>query len=295
MFCAASLRRLETTLLTFQPELDAIIEQQQAKYGEKLDFGWDKRSKHLLERAKDALNDCDAELGWRCLKAADRFRLYGLETEDLKGEARSIHNEASDQEKGLPKWRGKSIQELLSDPAGKLKEQLNARDVARAKRLLDEHQDNVYHKLVILQSRLRLLTVISWIAIGVWVVWPPLSPVVKPVTAASRLAEGVASVPTRRLWFAVILLGVLGAAFSGFSSSIAADQKKNRIPDELSTSTVTFARFSLAMVSAIAVSIFFLSGVLNLPSPSLELLLAVAFASGFSDRLILRAIDSFSK
>lgn len=294
LFRPVSLQRLGNTIQIFQPELEALVEEQQTKRDDKFDLGWCNRSKQLLEAAKKALTDFDPELGWRCLKAADRFRLYGLETEDLKMEARFILNEASDQEKGLTKWRGKSIQELLADPAGKLKEQLNPSDVARAKRILDEHQDNVYHKLIILKSRLRLLTVISWIAIGAWVAWPPLSPVVKPVTAASNLPEEMTPVSTQRLWFAVILSGVLGAAFSGFSSSIASDQKKNRIPDELSTSTVTFARFSLAMVSAIVISIFLLSGVLNLPKPSLELLLVVAFASGFSDRLLLRAIDSLS-
>jgi hypothetical protein len=87
----------------------------------------------------------------------------------------------------------------------------------------------------------------------------------------------------------------LGAVFSGFSSSIVTDRKKTRIKSELSTSTLTFARLSLAMVSAIFISIFLLSGVLNLHRPSLELLLAIAFASGFSERLLLRAIDSVSK
>jgi 8-oxo-dGTP pyrophosphatase MutT (NUDIX family) len=296
LFRPVSLQRLESTIQIFEPELEALIEDQNIKRGDKLPLGWDKRSTQLLEKAKKALDDFDAELGWRCWKAADRFRLYGLGTEDLKTQARIILNEGSDEEKGLTKWRGKSIQELLAHQAGKLKEQLNPGDVTRAKRILDEHQDNVYHKYIILKSRLRLLTVISWIAIGTWIWWPPLSPVVKSATAVANLTGEAPLVPARRLWLAVILSGVLGATFSGFSSSIALDQKKNRIPDVLSTSTLTFARFSIAMVSAIVISIFLLSGVLNLPKPtSLELLLAVAFAAGFSDRLLLRAIESVSK
>jgi hypothetical protein len=88
---------------------------------------------------------------------------------------------------------------------------------------------------------------------------------------------------------------LIGAIVSGFTSSFSRDQKKTRIPSELSTSTITFARLVLAMVSALAVSIFLVSGVLNFPKPSYELLLAVALVSGFSDRLLLRAIESLSK
>lgn len=292
---SASFRRLGNTIETFEPELDAIIEEAKQK-DIKLVGRWDQTSRRLLDTAKQAYREHDAELGWRCLKAADRFSFYGMGAEELKNEARVILAEASDLDKGLTTWRKKSIAELLADPTGKLKEPLMPRDVVRAKRTLDEHQDNVYHKLAILKSRLRLLTFISLIAIGLWLARPPLSPVVKSVAAASNVAEVVNDpLSTRWLWFAVILSGVLGAVFSGFSSSIATDQKKTRIPSELSTSTLTFARLSMAMVSAIVISIFLLSGILNLPRPSLELLLAVAFVSGFSDRLLLRAIDSLSK
>jgi len=290
LFRPVSLQRLDNTIQTFQPELEALIEDQQKKYGNTINFGWDKRSKEFLEAAKKALTDYDPELGWRYLKAADRFRLYGLERDELKSEARLILAEASDLDKGLTTWRRKGIAELLADPTGKLKDPLMPRDVVRAKRTLDEHQDNVYHKLAILKSRLRLLTCIALIAIGVWIARPPLSPAVKSVGEAANNP-----LSTRWFWFAVILSGILGAIFSGFSSSLATDQKKTRIPSELSTSTLTFARFSLAMVSAIVITIFLLSGVLSFPRPSLELFLAVAFVSGFSDRLLLRAIDSLSK
>jgi hypothetical protein len=75
---------------------------------------------------------------------------------------------------------------------------------------------------------------------------------------------------------------------------MATDQKRARIPGELLATTVTFARISLAVLSSLAISIFLISGLLNLPPPSIGLLLAVAFASGFSDRLLLRALGSLS-
>jgi hypothetical protein len=284
---------LGNTIEAFEPELEALIEEQKKKDG---DQTWQKRSLQLLEKAKEALDDGNADLGWRCMKASDRFTLYGLEDDVLKNEAELILAEATDEEKELTSWRRKSIKTLLAGPDGKLKQSLSPSTVARAKRTLDEHHDNDYHKSAILKVRLRVLTVVSWIAIIAWIARPPISPAVKSIAAASNVSDMVDNaLPTRWLWFAVILSGVLGAVFSGFSSSIATDRKKTRIKSELSTPTLTFARLSLAMVSAIAISVFLLSGVLNLPKPNLELLLAVAFASGFSERLLLRAIDSLSK
>jgi ADP-ribose pyrophosphatase YjhB (NUDIX family) len=293
-----SLQRLETTIETFEPELDALIEERQQTTGYKFERRWDQRAKQLLETAKAALNQYNPERGWRCLKASDRFCFYGLSDEEVQNEAKAILAEASDEDKELTKWRKRSILELLTDSPGKLKDPLKKGDVIRAKRVLDEHQDNTYQKLAILRTRLRLLTTISVVALIVWLMVPPLAPSLISLTASpsGTTAEALTSpLPNRLLWFAVILSGLIGAIVSGFTSSFSRDQKKTRIPAELSTSTITFARLVLAMVSALAVSIFLVSGVLNFPKPSYELLLAVALVSGFSDRLLLRAIESLSK
>jgi hypothetical protein len=288
LFRPLSLQRLETTLQIFEAELDAGNKAQQKS--------WEERSKELLDIAWQSLNEGDSEKGWRCLKAADRLRLNDVSNDELENEAKLILAEISDESKEIRKWRQKSIVDLLADCDGKLKAGFTAKELVRAKRTLDEHHDNVYHKLMILKSRLRLLTLIGLLAIAIWIIRPPLSPVVKSLAFATS-DDVVMSSPlsTRWLWFAVILSGVLGAVFSGFSSSMATDQNKTRIPAELSTSTLTFARLALSMVSAIVVSIFLLSGVIDFPKPSLEFLLVVAFISGFSDRLLLRAIGSIAK
>jgi hypothetical protein len=288
LFRPLSLQRLETTLQIFELESDSG--------NSAPENSWKEQSKALLEAASESVNEGDAEKGWRCLKAADRLRLYGVNAEELKDEAKLVLAEAGDESKGVTKWRQQTILDLLADDKGKLKEKVSAHEVVRAKRTLDEHHDNVYHKLMILKSRLRLLTLVGLIAIATWIIRPPLSPVLKSLAVASN-NEAVMNSPlsTRWLWFAVILSGVLGAVFSGFSSSLATEQKKNRIPAELSTSTLTFARLALSMVSAIVVSIFLLSGVIDFPKPTVEFLLVVAFVSGFSDRLLLRAIESIAK
>ncbi len=278
-----SLRRLGIALEIFEAELEIIFEKSQTH------SGWYVRAKQLLHAAKQAHSDRDDERGWRFLKAADRFSLYGLDVDSLNSEARAILSEATDDEKSTSKWRRASIVQLLSDEKGNVKASLRPSDVARAKRILDEQQDNVYHKLNILKLRLRLLTIIGLVAVAIWIAWPPLSPVLR---ATGQVVIGTD--PPRRMWLAIILTGMLGALVSGFSSSMTSDQKTARIPAERLATTVTLARISLAMLSSLAISIFLMSGLLNLPGPSLGLLLAVAFASGFSDRLLVRALDSIN-
>jgi hypothetical protein len=286
-----SLERLGHSIKTFEPELEFLIQQQHNKQ----DTMWANHSRDLLKTAKAALADRNPELGWRCLKAAERFSFYGMEADELEIAARLIQAEATDDEKGVLKWRRKAFEDLLVEKgSGNLKKPVKV-TVVRAKRILDDHQDNVYHKLAILRSRLRPLSFISGVTLAVWLILVPLSPCVTSVFTAA--GPDATCLPPRQLWFAIMLAGVLGAIVSGFSSSIGRDQKKSRIPEEVSASMITFARFSLAMVSAVAVSIFLLSGILNLskPPPSFELLLAAGFVSGFSERLLMRAIATLSK
>lgn len=121
-----------------------------------------------------------------------------------------------------------------------------------------------------------------------------------PVLGAAPLPEefeaGAPNLRERReLWIWLVLMGVLGATISGFTAAIGQDAARAKIPLELSTSTITFARVFLAAVSAVAVVMLALSGILPMPDLTFELLSAMALASGFSDRLLLRGIAALDK
>jgi 8-oxo-dGTP pyrophosphatase MutT (NUDIX family) len=282
--------RLKNTIEIVESELDALSEQTRTTGATQV-AGWDKKSRQLLGAARKAVKDGDPERGWRYVKAADRLMLYGLTAEQLVTEAKPLLAEASDENKDLSAWRRASIQNLLCDKEGKLKSPLAAYDVVRARRIIDEHHDNTYYKLEILRSRLRLLAIGGFLVLVIWLISPPISPAARATAAAGT--EGWLS--TRLDWLGIIVVGVLGALFSGFSSSVASDRKKTRIPSELSSSTVTFARLSMAAVASLAASIFVASEILKIATPTYELMLAVAFAAGFSDRLLLRGLESIPK
>jgi hypothetical protein len=89
---------------------------------------------------------------------------------------------------------------------------------------------------------------------------------------ASSLLSSTANSDPRNsfsLWFGIILSRLLGAIFSGFSSSITVDKTK-MIPS-------TLARLSMAVVAALAISLLLVSGILTTPNPNYEMMLAITF------------------
>jgi hypothetical protein len=51
----------------------------------------------------------------------------------------------------------------------------------------------------------------------------------------------------------------------------------------------------LAALSALAITLFLTSGLLSFEQLSYELILAIAIVSGFTERLLLRAVDQVAK
>jgi hypothetical protein len=88
---------------------------------------------------------------------------------------------------------------------------------------------------------------------------------------------------------------VLGGLISAFTSTIGADIRKSNIPAELSTVPITVARLVVAPLSALAVTLFLSSGILPFKELSYALIITAAVVSGFTDRLLLSAIERVAK
>jgi hypothetical protein len=282
-----SYRRLEYTLPIFDSELQSVIETANSQGHNAGSLHWQKRAQELHCKAKSALQAKNPELGWRCLKAASRWLLYGLAPDELQAKASSILREGID-EKMPQGWRKQNITELLTDPEGRLKPP-QVQDVVEAAKILHDHQDNIYEKLSINRGRLRLLAIAAAVVVGLWIV------VLRPLPGDWAKISSNQSVDPLMFWLTVVLASLVGAIISGFISSMKRGEEKTRIPLELAESTVTYARLSLAALSSIAVFVFLSSGILKPGNPSFELALAIALAAGFSERLVLRGVESLSR
>lgn len=294
-----SLQRLKNTIPVFEAELKTLEKTSEAKQGTPASPPWIEPTQDLLEEARSAVAARNAERGWRCLKAADRFTWYGLATaapDLLEAKVEAIANEAEDEKKGVTKWRRESIKKLLRDKEGKLIP-VNSRQVDKmieAKRLLDEHYDNVYQRLAILKTRLTLLFFLGLAFLGLWFVVLPPAPLVVTANDGADAFLALSKTPAR-FWAMVVLAGLLGALISAFTSAIGTDPKQSSIPAELSTLTLTAARLMVAALSALAITLFLSSGILSFEQQNYAFLIAVAIVSGFSDRLLLSAIEKVTK
>jgi hypothetical protein len=92
------------------------------------------------------------------------------------------------------------------------------------------------------------------------------------------------------LVISIILFGALGGCFSGVFS-ISRDAGEGKIPDQILSSWLTIARPVVGVMAALAMAGFLLSGIVQLGTLTVPLILAVSFAVGFSERLLVKAME----
>jgi len=93
-----------------------------------------------------------------------------------------------------------------------------------------------------------------------------------------------------RLLLLIIFFALTGARFSAFRSLTAAAEAA--IPDLALNSWMTLGRTGLSACLGVAVYALLRSGILNIEIKDPATVLALAFAAGFSERLVVRAVEN---
>lgn len=244
----------------------------------------------LLKKSAAALLSDDLELGWGAFNAAQRIetRIYHelvqnnkfkeLATGRFQNKAISIYTEANSK---LTGWRRTAISSLLAEK-DQLKTRIKLSELLESEQILSEHLGNVYRRLKIIRGQFIWLALIAILAIAGWITFQILT---KPD------CQGQAQVYDLDLTVSSMIFGVLGACVSGILT-LANSSTSQKIPEKLLTSWVTFARPLVGAVSALAVVMFVLIGILETTGRSPGLYLAAAFSAGFSERLLIKSIES---
>jgi hypothetical protein len=270
--------RLKTELPWFEEEF---------KLRGNTDNAWVASVRALLETANARLHD-QPEIAWRCYRAAVRTSLLGLEENDpnnkieICGTTAEVLHEAKEK---LKNWRGDAIRSMLSDEQGVERPDIAPRTLIRAQRLLDEHHFNLRRKMRVLMKRLRVLETVGLLLIASGVAfWPYLALTFDPLTP-----------DLRKSWIglAVALMGLTGAVVSGFSDTKGVSDA--RVPLQEAEFAIMIGRLVFGTLSALAVVWFLASGMLKFGPQTAAGAMAVAFAAGFSERLVLSAVNAFGK
>jgi hypothetical protein len=168
--------------------------------------------------------------------------------------------------------------------------------VAGAARILHDDQDNMYYRIAILRTRLWTLTGLSVLVLLGWLVLAP--------NMGAEIGEAMPDLPqplvwrlqltqTHIFWLAIMVAGVAGAVFSGFTVAIEPADRAS-IPRELQTTSLTVARLALGSVSAVFFATFLLAGMSTVVVLSYGALLAAAFVAGFSERILVQAVQALT-
>lgn len=239
----------------------------------------------LFDEARQAVNDGDIDRGWRFLQVARRIELGKDGTPELDAAAISIRREAS---KKLTSWRKETIEKLLSEDNSVL----CRGKVYEAARICDEHFNNEAYKDGLRRSSARWLAIflVSAVLLLFWISWHKY---LLAVTTAS-------DAPDFDLFKALVstaVMGLLGAVISAITD-LAKAGATTRIPELASTLRFTILRLLMGPASAIILYFVMQSDLSPKILQSIKsgyAVLVVAFAAGFSERLVLRVIRSFDE
>jgi hypothetical protein len=252
-------------------------------------YGLDELGK-LLKKSAAALQVNNLELGWGAFSAAQRMetQIYHqliqqgefkeMAAGKLQAKAVSVFTEGN---RKLGGWRKKTLNALLGKD-NRLKSRIKAADLVLAEQILSEHHSNVYRRLNIVRRQFWVLEIIALIALGGWIV---------SLICLDQPCQNKLLVYDPTLTIQTIIFGVMGACISGILT-LANSSTRQNIPEKLLNAWVTFARPLVGAVSALGAVIFLLVGILDLGSQSPGFYLAAAFTAGFSERLLIKTIES---
>jgi 8-oxo-dGTP diphosphatase len=167
------------------------------------DKTWASAASEQLNNVSRCLESNDIEGGLFCLRAAQRFAIYGLTRAELITRGYILREEAQK----ISTWRGNAIEGLLAVSD----DELTADRLAEAMALRDEETTNQYYKTRITGDHLRILLIICSLAVV------GLLPFMLLAGPARTIAP-------------VLLFGLLGSSFAA-AHSLMRGKTESRIPN----------------------------------------------------------------
>src|SRR6056297_218566 len=255
---------------------------------------WGEQAGALINMAYEQMKRGKLDQAWKSLHASMRLSIFGMSQSDLNDMAKRLRQEATN----LNEWRKTAVYRLLGE-FEQPDSQVSASSLYIAAEIRDEHFHNIYYKnrlaKTVINTLLLLLTVIvSCIFIYMaYITYEFPAPLIS-FPNGTRLLQ---TLPTLT---GVMLFGLFGGVMSSlFRIRKTLDSLKN--PELISSYFFTTIRVFTGGAAAIAIFFFLESEFHNLILPELKLRPAsgftyfvISFVCGFSERLLMRAVSSFT-
>jgi 8-oxo-dGTP diphosphatase len=253
--------------------------------GVKPDASWTGCVRGALAMAETCAKREDLHGAWGAVHDAQRFLVFGMSDGELVGQVTKLSAETKRKLKG---WRGAAIQTLLAPFQGedwpKAGEPLNEKQRALLRQalvdalaVLNEHSDNVYHRMDLVGRQLGFLVVVcaGLLAVGLACAYwanadPPLS--------LGHLA-------------AVSLAGALGGVVSAMYQLSRVGEAK--IPEALLHGVITSGRPLVGAAAALFIYLAMQSkliSIIDASQVSLTTGLVLGFVAGFSEKFVISTV-----
>jgi len=239
----------------------------------------------LLVMAETALNDMKLDRGWKLFLCAQRMEIYLLDKDvELQARVNVIRSEAGK----LREWRKQAIYTLLGAP-DKPREVKDPYTVFSAELIRDEHYNNQAYKASLARD---------------FSLWLAGLLILVLVMFFCLVKEGIIKIDpdTINMYYSVSFFGLFGAVVSAVIKQMDMTNTSSTIPETVTTFRIITLRILGGSAFAIVIYIFLRAGVINgifnesianmLKAPSSYLVYIIAFCSGFSERLVLKAVNA---
>lgn len=295
---------------------------------------WAALAYHHVRRAQMALENGEEVAFWREFYAARRMELFGLEElgeEYLEMQAHGIKLEAAGlaARNGLLRLdppRKEAIQNILGDiddydqtddaTGAQQAERLTAEQIGTAMDIL--HEFYIDQRLTgrILKRNLQSFIAIMALSAITFITAFLSIPLQegRGVTDRIELLQsplpeliGLSTIAQLVILILIVVLGIMGASVSGILS-ISRELQRSRIPEHAGTVWFAVARLVTGGVAALVLFLFLISGIVSLGGDSatgvltfnlgvdlsLALVFSLSFVTGFSERLLVRVVESIA-
>lgn len=285
-----------------KPQISSLFDRLELLHEEAMVMNLDGINQYLhqsyseLERAELALERKDIVSFWRYLAEAKKWELVAIE--------RLYHQSTDDNEFGLNLLNLRAQDALLqaadvldAQQRQTVEQGLSQRDqdgyyrnIVSAIHMIHQQRINVYlekARAKFLETQLGFfITTITVCLALTFTIW---GEVFQGVPAGL----GSAAFLSLPFLFTIVLFGAMGAAVSSLLSLSKLLQRPN-IPEQVGSVQLAFARIVLGAASALIIYIFVLAEIVNIFNISENTLLAIAFVSGFSERQLIKTLETFT-
>lgn len=283
--------RLAGDLTIFKYQLEKRIADFQKKHNitdEKELPEWALKARALIAETESYLNQEKIDEGWKSLHTSKRMEIYGMDEHELRAAASALRNQAH----GLDDHYKKTILDMIGESSDKDAEIPTSEILAHALRLKDRYYNDLYYQNRLSRNHFKLLfTLLFFSVLGIILYFFLLSRIFGQFDTQNL---GVS-----KLIIGVFLFSLLGAITSAilFTRNISTSSRKSEIGSNEMVSLskifvgVAFSFFIFMLIkSSVGEGISIFSFSIDKPLDYF----AIAYVSGFSERLAQRAIKTIA-